>query len=79
MHFRLWPQSQKFIQNYKDGKFDDSPETKYRLQSMKYLITNTEYFKLIVKLQQRAYEKEEGPKEKSWYVKYFTRDSEDDI
>ncbi|XP_044762998.1 uncharacterized protein LOC123319962 [Coccinella septempunctata] len=76
--FEQWSQTKQLHKSLLEGKFDDSPETKYRLDSMKYFLTDPSYYELIVKLQKRTYERERGTKEKPWYVKYLATHLDDD-
>ncbi|XP_045468238.1 uncharacterized protein LOC123676402 [Harmonia axyridis] len=79
--YEMWPQSKKVHKSLLEGKFDDSPESKFRLQSMRYLLSDPQYHELVVKMQKRTYDKERASKnkEKPWYVKAFTQLSKDEV
>ncbi|KAK9890292.1 hypothetical protein WA026_010395 [Henosepilachna vigintioctopunctata] len=70
--YECWPGSQKITKDIADGKYDISPDFKYRLTSMRQFQKDPTYHNLIVKMQERAYEREETVREEPWYVKILT-------
>ncbi|KAL3289484.1 hypothetical protein HHI36_022906 [Cryptolaemus montrouzieri] len=66
--YQCWPESSKIQKGLREGKWEFSPEIKFHIDSMKVAQADPTYHELLIKMQKRAYEKEEAAKAKPWYV-----------